>query len=307
MLRRMDIDIVIVGGGPAGLNAALVLGRARKRVLLCDAGAPRNTAAAHIHNFVTRDGTPPAEFRRVAHAELVAYPDVQRRELGVAGIEARGPGDFVVTLADGSSVTARRVLLCVGVIDVLPDLPGLAPLWGKQVHVCPYCHGWEMQGLRTGYLCPDAAWLEWALLLRSWTREVVVFTGGAYAVAPEVRGRLAQAGVKLEERPVVRLLGEETLEGALMADGSRVAIEALYVRPQQRQTALVEGLGLALDDLGYVKVDEHRQTSIPGMHAAGDLTTMVQAAALAAAAGMFAAAVINHSLTVELALAGMLD
>lgn len=304
---RMDHDIVIVGGGPAGLSAALLLGRSRKRVLLSEAGPPRNAAAAHIQNFVTRDGTPPEEFRRLAHAELAAYAGVQRRALAVAGIAARGPGQFVVTFVDGSSVTARRVLLCVGVVDQLPALPGLAPLWGKQVHVCPYCHGWEMQDLRTGYLCPSAAWLEWGLLLRSWTREVVIFTDGAYAVEPALGERLAQAGVALEQRPVARLLGEHTLAGVQLVDGSQVALGALYVRPQQRQTGLVQGLGLALDELGYVRVDEQRQTSVPGIYAAGDLTTMVQAAALAAAAGLHAAAMVNHGLTLELALAGALD
>jgi thioredoxin reductase len=302
----MDHDIIILGGGPAGLSAALVLGRARKRVLLCDDGPPRNAPAAHMQGFVTRDGVSPAEFRRLARAEQAAYPTVQHREQRARGVEARGPGSFAVTLADGAVVTARRVLLCVGVIDELPALPGLAGLWGKSVHLCPYCHGWELQDRRTGYLCTSPKYLEWAVLLRGWSREVTLFTGGL-AVEPELRARLERAGVAIEARSPRRLIGDDALTAVELDDGTRLAMEGLYMHPPQRQTDLVRDLGLALDELGYVKIDEHRQTSVPGIYAAGDLTTPMQGALLAAAAGMFAAATINHGLTVELALAGALD
>ena len=145
-------DVVIVGGGPAGLSAALTLGRARKRVLVCDAGPPRNAAAEHMHNFVTRDGTPPAEFRRLAHEQLAAYP-VERRAERVE--EVRGErGAFEVLLSAGP-VAARRVLMCTGMVDRLPDIAGLDALWGRAVFICPYCHAWEVQDRPFGYLAAD--------------------------------------------------------------------------------------------------------------------------------------------------------
>lgn len=303
----MDHDIVIVGGGPAGLNAALVLGRARKRVLLCDAGPPRNAAAAHIQGFVTRDGTPPAEFRSLARAELAAYPGVVVRDVRVQQIDVTGPGAFTVALADGARVTARRLLLCTGLVDELPPLPGCPELWGTSVHLCPYCHGWELRERTIGFLCPSAAMLEWALLLRGWSRDVVVFTDGAYDVPADARARLHRAGVAIEPRKLKRLVGATALTAVELVDGEHVPVQGMFVRPKQHQTALVTGLGLELDDHGFVKVDELRRTSRAGVYAAGDLTTGLQGAVLAAAAGSHAAAAVNHDLTTELALSGELD
>ena len=146
----MPYDVVIAGGGPAGLAAALLLGRARKRVLLCDAGTPRNAAAVHVHGFVTRDGITPAEFRRIGRQQLEAYPDVEAREVRVE--EIRGErGAFDVRLTTGR-VQARRILLCTGMIDELPEIDGFRALWGTSIFQCPYCHGWEIQNQRFGYL-----------------------------------------------------------------------------------------------------------------------------------------------------------
>lgn len=304
----MDHDVIILGGGPAGLSAALVLGRGRKRVLVCDAGPPRNAAAANMHGFVTRDGVTPAAFRGAGHAELAAYP-VEFRQQRAAAIEVRGPASFAVRLADGAVVTGRRVLLCIGVIDELASLPGLAALWGKSVHLCPYCHGWELQDRRTGVVVtePNPVLLNWPLLLRGWSREVTLFTAGELEIGEEDRARLAQGGVAIEERRLVGLVGDDELTAVELGDGTRVAIECLYMRPRQSQQPLIDSLGLALDELGCVKVDEFRRTSVPGIYAAGDLTTPMQSAVLSAAAGAHAAYALNHGLTIEMALAGTLD
>lgn len=305
----MSFDVVIVGGGPAGLAAALLLGRARKRVLLCDAGARRNAAATHVHGFVTRDGVPPAEFRRVAREQLDAYPSVVVQDLPVEAIAARAAGGFDVTVG-GDAVAARRLVLATGMVDDLPPMPGFRELWGSAIVQCPYCHGWEVRDRRFGYLAPGAENVEWALLLRGWTDDVIVFTGDGFAVPDDVRARLEAAGVGLEERA---LLGFEStrpdasmpaaLTHIALADGTRIARDVLFAHPPQRQTALVEGLKLVLDEHGYVRIDERTATSIPGIHAAGDLTTGYQSATLAAAAGFRAAAAVNHALTVEDALA----
>lgn len=302
----MLYDVVIVGGGPAGLSAALNLGRARKRVLLCDAGERRNAAAVHVHGFVTRDGTPPAEFRRIGRAQLAAYPNVEIRDEHVESI-AGERDEFRVDLGT-EQVDARRILLCVGMIDELPELEGFAELWGHAIVQCPYCHAWEAQDRRFGYLATNPEMLRFPLLLRGWTADVVVFTDARFEVPSELRTQLIDAGVRVEERPLARLIADgDRLTGVELADGDSLACEVLFAHPRQRQVEVVRSLGLALDSGGFVEVDPvHRETSIPGIHAAGDLITPMQSAVLAAASGALAAAMLNHALTVELAISGAL-
>ena len=302
----MSFDVVIVGGGPAGLGAALNLGRARKRVLLCDAGPRRNAAAEEIHGFVTRDGATPADFRRIGRHELEAYTSVQVKDAGVE--EIRGDrGAFEVRLATGEVVTARRILLCAGMIDELPEIEGFRGLWGRSIFIGPSCHGWEVQDRSFAFLAPSADVLEFALLLRGWASDVVVLTDGKYTVPAEVHERLAGGGVRVEERRITRLSAREgRLEHVELADGSRLRRDVLFALPPQRQVAVVQSLGLALDARGYVRVDEQRQTSIPGIFAGGDLVTPVQAAILAAASGVQAAGMLNFELTAELAISGVL-
>lgn len=295
-------DVVIAGGGPAGLSAALTLGRARKRVLLCDGGARRNAAAEHVHNFVTRDGTPPDEFRRVARQQLAPYP-VEERDEGIATI-AGGRGRFVVTLDDGA-VEARRVLLCTGMIDDVLPLDGFRELWGRSIFQCPYCHGWEARDRRWGYLAlPHRAshLTPFSLMLRGWSPEVTAFTNAAVEVGADARARLDAAGVRLETAPLTRLRHRDgALEAVELSDGTTVPCDALFVHPLQRQVDLVGALGVGLDDDGYVRIDPATyETSVPGIYSAGDLTSRMQGAMIAAAAGTQAGAAINLELTAEL-------
>ena len=300
-------DVLIIGGGPGGLQAALTLGRARRGVLLCDAGPRRNALATHIHNFVTRDGTPPDDFRRAARAELAAYPSVEVIDARVESITG-GRGAFSVRLAGAAgTVEARRILLATGMADDLLPIEGFRELWGHSIFQCPYCHGWEVRDRRWGFLAPPQAgahMLPFALMIRTWTADVTVFTGGAVDVDGEARAKLERAGVRLETAPIARLVRTgERLEAVELAGGVAVPCDVLFAHPPQRQVELVRGLGLALDDDGYVIVDPmRRETSIPGIYASGDLTTRLQAAVLAAASGMQAAAVINVDLAIEAAV-----
>lgn len=302
--ETMTHDIAIVGGGPAGLAAALTLGRARKRVLLLDGGPRRNAAATHVHNFVTRDGTPPAEFRRIGREQLAAYPSVEVRDEHVESIHGER-GAFEVRTA-GAVITAARVLLCTGMIDELPAIEGLPAIWGTSAILCPYCHGWEVQDRRFAYLATSPEKLEFPLLLRGWSSDVTVFTGSGMTVPLEVREKLARAGIPIEERRIARLHADGAQLAAIeLADNTKVPRDVLFLHPPQRHVDVVRALGLGLDEMGYVRVDPMwRTTSVPGIYAGGDLITPMQSAIGAAGAAVQAAAALNHELTVERALRG---
>ncbi|MGE0784152.1 MAG: NAD(P)/FAD-dependent oxidoreductase [Sandaracinaceae bacterium] len=301
MTRRI-FDAVLVGGGPANLAAALTLGRARRRTLLADAGPRRNAAATHVHNFLTRDGTPPDEMRRIARAQLTPYASVEARDEAVTAIRGER-GAFEVELTSGT-VMARRIVLGTGMIDGAVSIDGFAERWGHAIFQCPYCHGWEARDRPWAYLVtPSAAshMVPFALQALRWTDTLTVLTNGEIEVAEADAARLRARGIRLESAAVRRLVGPgRTLSSIELVDGSSIACEALFAHPPQRQVPLVQALELELDEAGYVRVHELRaETSRAGIFAAGDLTTPGQAAILAAGAGMRAAAMINMELALE--------
>jgi thioredoxin reductase len=304
----MDFDVVIVGGGPAGLSGALALGRARRRVLLLDSGPRRNAAAIHLHNFVTQDGVSPDSFRELARGQLRAYPNVEvqdARALAITGVKDH----FQIELA-GARVGSRRVLLCTGMIDEMLPIPGFEGLWGHSIFQCPYCHGWEVADRAWGYLVRAdhaAHMVRFATQARGWSRDVTVFFDRVFEPPQEAAASLDAVGVRIERSPVRRLHGREgQLVSVELEDGRQVACDALFAHPPQRQVELVNGLGLELDEGGEVQVDERRETSIPGIFAAGDLATKTQGAILASAAAVHAAAAMNVELTATLARSGMI-
>lgn len=292
----MSVDVVIVGGGPAGLSAALVLGRARKTVVLIDdAPSARNGAASAVHGLLGHDGVPPAELRRIARADLAHYPTVSSIESRVIALE-RGAADRVrVELADGSSHEARRVLLACGLVDALPKIPGLRERWGGDAFSCPFCHGWEARDRVWGVLALQKAMLEAVPLARTWTKDVIVFTNGRSDLDPAALDALARAGARIEPRGVVALGGDGRVEHVEVSDGyggiARVPCGALWLRPAQRHVDLVLFAGLALDDEGLVRVDAAHATSMRGVHACGDMASGAHPHAIEAAASGARAAV----------------
>jgi len=292
-------DVVIVGGGPGGLSAACALGRARRKVLLADAGPPRNAKAVEMHNFVTRDGISPSEFRRIGREQLVPYTTVEIRDVRVE--EITGEKDAFEVRVGGERVRARRILLATGMIDEMLPIEGFAELWGSSIYQCPYCHGWEVRDRAFAFLPKAPAMLDFALLLRNWTSDVVVVTNGAFAIPEDAAARLAKAKIPVDERPIARVVGEGGHIARIeFASGDPVPCAALFTHPPQRHVPVVASLGLELDPMGFVKVSEpQKETSRPGIHAAGDLATMMQGALLAAANGTIAAAMINHELSIN--------
>jgi len=297
----MLYDVAIIGGGPSGLSAALALGRARKRVLVLDAGPRRNAAAVHMHNFVTRDGTPPDEFRKIGGSQLATYPNVELRAQPVAAISGTR-GAFQLQLG-GGTIEARRILLATGMIDEALPIEGFRELWGSAVFQCPYCHGWEVQDRRWACLARSAEWahiLPFTLQLRGWTDHVTLFVTEELGLPEASHQQLTAAGVRVELSPVKRLVARgKELDSVELASGERVACDILFAHPPQQQVPLVRELGVALDNDGFVQIDPmRRDTSIPGIYAAGDLTSRMQAAIFAAASGTHAAAMLNFDLTV---------
>jgi len=294
----VDYDVVVIGGGPSGHAAALMLGRGNRRVLLVDAGAPRNAAASHINGFVTRDGVSPNEFRRVAREQLAKYAVTFQERWAH---EVRGEsGNFEVVFGDGV-ITTRRVIVCVGMVDELPDLPGFRGLWGAGIFQCPYCHGWELKDAPWGFWASSPEMATHALLATGWTKDVVVFTDGRYALPAEASVLFAQRGIRVETRRLKGFVSREeggasTLAAVELEDGERIACVGLMARPPQRQTKLVAEMGLATDEMGLVVVDSMGKTSRAGVFAAGDLCTLIQSALGAAAAGQRAAAMLNNEL-----------
>ncbi|MFW6695031.1 NAD(P)/FAD-dependent oxidoreductase [Streptomyces sp. MAR4 CNX-425] len=299
-------DVIIVGGGPAGLAAALTLGRSRRRTLVLDAGEGRNAPAAAVHNFLTRDGTPPAELRRLAHRELAAYPGVELRHAAAADVTRTGDGAFTVAQADGGTAGARRLLLATGVVDELPDVPGLAPLWGRSALHCPYCHGFEVSGRRVAVLGAGPGHVRLALHLLHFTADVALLTGAAPLAAGH-RDLLAAHGVAVRAEPVARLEGDGgRLERIRFEGGAPLARDAVFVggTPRER-SGLPEKLGCAPLPDTLTEVDEFGRTSVAGVYAAGDmahratLPTPVAAVAAAAAAGTVAGAALDQDLLSE--------
>jgi thioredoxin reductase len=250
-----------------------------------------------MHGFVTRDGIPPQEFRRLAWEQLAPY-EVEKREARVTAIEGSA-GEFRVQTSQGE-IIAKRIVLAVGLIDEVPSLPGFRELWGHAIFQCPYCHAWEVQERPYGVILASLEMIPFVYLLRVWSKDLVVFPSGNLSLPEEARAGLVAAGVQLEERPIVGLRSEAgKLAAVQVSGGAEVAREFLFYRPAQHQPELVTQLGLALDSNGFLLVNEQRQTSITGIYAAGDSTTMMQSALNGAATGALAAAMLNHDLALS--------
>jgi len=291
-------EVIVIGGGAAGLSAALVLGRARRRTLVVDAGEPRNAPAAHLQGFLTRDGIPPAEFLALGREEIKGY--------GVELVRDRvtevAPG-FAVTLASGRVVRARRVVVATGLEDELPDVPGVAERFGKDVLHCPYCHGWEVRDRAFGVLATTPLSVHQALMVSQWSDDVTLFLHQVMeeALTDDDLRRLAAAGVKVVPGEVAGLVvTEDRLTGVRLTDGTTHAREVVFTAPRAvPRTGLLERLGAELQETpfgSYPVVDGNWRTTVPGVYAVGNAAGFGEQVINAASAGYRAAATINGEL-----------
>ncbi|MEO7261711.1 MAG: FAD-dependent oxidoreductase [Jatrophihabitantaceae bacterium] len=297
-------DVVVLGGGAAGLNAALVLARARRSVVVIDAGEPRNAPAAAVHGFLSRDGISPAELVQAGRREVEHYGGVVLD--GEARSACGADGAFSVSLADGRVLTGRRLLVATGLVDELPEVPGLRQRWGRDVLHCPYCHGWEVRDQAVGILASGPLAVHQALLFRQWTADLVLFTHTGPALTAEQAEQLAARGIRVVAGEVSSLqVVEDRLTGVRLHDGTVVARQALAVGPRMvARSQVLTGLGLSPTEhpLGvgeHLVVDASGLTAVAGVWAAGNVADLSAQVCTAAAGGLVAAAAINADLIAE--------
>ena len=290
-------DVVVIGGGAAGLSAALVLSRAGRGVLVVDAGQPRNAPATHMHGFLSRDGEPPAELLATGRNEVRGYGG-EIVPGTVTELVPDGRTGFWVLLGDGQRVSARRLLVTSGLRDELPDIPGLVDRWARDVLHCPYCHGHEVRDRRLGVIGGTPGAVRYAQIVRQWTHDLVYFTPPDILTNAERTGLLARA-IGVVEGTIDQLVvdDEDHLRGVQMNDGCVIGRDVLFVPPRfVPNSTLLTGLGCSSDPDGWANIDATGRTSVPGVWAAGNVVDPRAQVITAAGAGSAAAIALNADL-----------
>jgi thioredoxin reductase len=297
--------VVIVGGGPAGLSAAITLGRSRRSVLVIDAGSPRNARAAHVHNYLGQDGIPPAELLAAGRAEVAGYGGEVVTGT-VVSIDRTVADGFEVRLAGGGTVSARRVLVATGLVDELPDVPGVAERYGRDVLHCPYCHGWEIRDRAIGVLSSGPLGAQQALVFRQWSADVTLFRHTGDGPTDEESEQLAASGIGVIDGTVAGLVVTgDRLTGVRLESGQVIARDVLTVQPRfTARTGVLAGLGLVAEQQEHaghvigtcVAAGTAGTTTVPGVWVAGNVGNLRSQVSTAVAEGQYAAVAINGDL-----------
>ncbi|MEC0172370.1 NAD(P)/FAD-dependent oxidoreductase [Paenibacillus graminis] len=297
----MSYDCAIIGGGPAGLNAALVLGRARRKVIVFDDNQPRNAVTHASHGFITRDGVTPAEFRRIAYEEVLRYPSVARQPFQVTDV-CRDGNEFSIATENGGSVTARKLLIATGLREIMPDIPGLSEHYGRSLFNCPYCDGWELRDQPLIVVSGQPGVFHMTKILYNWSKDLIVATGGADVLTIEQRELLESRNIRIIEQPVAAFIGSGgKLRQVEFADGTHFERTGGFVAPRLQPKADFQAqLGYDVTESGGIAANEMGQSSVPGIYAAGDASYVMPSQLIyAAAQGSKAAMSINMELTEE--------
>lgn len=300
MATQTTYDVIIIGGSYAGLSAALTLGRALRRVLIIDSGRPANRYALHAQNFLTRDGETPDHLITLSRADVSRYPSVSF-STGMVVSAVREANLFTVTTADGVSSQARKLLLATGVVDLLPDLPGFSDCWGKSVIHCPYCHGYEVHSQALGILANGEVGYEFALMLRSWSRRLTLFTNGPSTFTDDQRQRLDRLAIDVIDSTIRSLSHQDgMLTDIHLATGQVVVQSALFARvPFQQSNDLAGQLGCELTSTGLIQVTEFGETTTPGVLATGDNSSPMRQVVQAVANGSRTGVMLNRQLSAD--------
>lgn len=289
-------DVVIVGGGPAGLSAALILGRCRRRVVLCDAGKPRNARSRGLHGFLTRDGINPRELLQIGREQLRPY-GIEIRDVPVIHVETTGRG-FRSLVEDGTSLESRKLLLATGVVDHLPRLDGMDQFYGTSIFHCPYCDGWEMRDQPLAAYGKGKSGVGLALSLKTWTRDVALCTDGRARIRAPERERLERHGIAVWQDRIERLEGRDgVLDRIVFHGGKTLPRRGIFFSTGQDEACdLASKLGCNFAPQGTVHTNLLQETNVPGLYVAGDASRDVQLAIVAAAEGAKAGFAINTAL-----------
>ena len=300
MIPNTNFDVIIVGGSYSGLAAGMALGRALRKVLIVDSGKPCNRQTPHSHNFITHDGRPPAEIAMLARQQVEKYSTVTFLN-DQAIYSAKTDGGFEVKTASGETFRAKKMIFATGIKDILPAIPGLAECWGISVLHCPYCHGYEVRGERTGIVANGEAAFELAALISNWTNDLTVFANGIATLTSVQTETLAKHGIHIVETPVETLgHSDGYLQRIILKDGTVYPLKALYIRvPFEQHSEIPMSLGCELTDDGYIKVDTQQRTTVPGVFACGDNTTRMRTVANAVAMGTTAGMMVNKEFVSE--------
>lgn len=293
-------DVGIIGGGPAGMNAALVLGRARKSVVVLDEGRPRNRVTRESHGFLTRDGIAPGEFRTIAVEEISAYPSV--RFVADTAVTVIGTdGDFRITTAQGKSYRCKKLLFAVGMKDLPLDINGLTEVYGTSAFVCPYCDGWELRDQALVLIAKGARALHMAKMLSGWTSHYTICTDGPDEMTDEQREELKQHHIPVFDSPIERIDSSEGMvEQVVLQDGSIIPCTGMFFAPKLAAGSdLPQALGCKMTGAGTVIVDAFGKTNVPGVYSAGDAATELYQAITAASLGALAGMGMNTELLTE--------
>lgn len=296
----MGFDAIIIGGSYSGLAAAMSLGRSLRKVLVIDSGKPCNRQTPYSHNFITHDGSTPHAIAVVAKQQVLKYPTVNFYD-GLATAAVKTPTGFEVTTAAGDVFTAKKLLFTTGIFDQTPTIPGFADCWGITVLHCPYCHGYEIKDKIIGLFANGDLAFEFCKTHSNWSKNLVVFTNGKSTLSQGQVNKLAGKNIEIIEQEINQIVhADGAIKYIVLADGSIKNIDALYAKVDFKQHCeLPQQMGCGLNEHGYLAVDECHQTSVPGVFAAGDNTTMFRSVAAAVGSGNKAGIFINKNLIEE--------
>ncbi|MBM7578120.1 NAD(P)/FAD-dependent oxidoreductase [Jeotgalibacillus terrae] len=297
----MLLDCAVIGGGPAGLNAALVLGRSRRKTILFDDNKPRNAVTQESHGFITRDGIDPQEFKRIGQEELSRYPDVSIEKQRVHRI-IKDHTYFSVETEDGRVFKTKKVIIATGFKEILPDIPQIKEFYGKSLFGCPFCDGWELRDRPLAVIAVDQKAVHMAKLVSNWTDDLIVFTNGNQVASPEEKALLTRKGIKINEKKMISLIGEEgRLRKIQLEDQTEILRAGGFIASEWKQAATFESdLGYEINDQGGIKTDSMQRTKTPGVFACGDTRIAGPSQLIMAASeGSMAAISVNAELVEE--------
>ncbi|WP_322906017.1 NAD(P)/FAD-dependent oxidoreductase [Paenibacillus campi] len=298
----MIYDCVIIGGGPAGLNAALVLGRARRNVVIVDDGQPRNRVTHESHGYLTRDHIKPDEFRKIAYEEVLRYPSVEHRVALAEQAQRLDDGHFCIQLQDGQQLVTRKLLITAGIKEVLPPIQGVTDCYGKSLFNCPFCDGWELRDQPLAVIGTESRMMHLSKMVHTWSQDIIVFTNGTSVLEPAQQLELHEKGIRVIMTPIAELQHEQgKLQRIVLTDGVVIERSGGFVMPQFLPKATFhDTLGYKLNEQGYIKVDAMGQTSVEGLYSAGDSAFNGPSQLIRAAAeGSLSGAMIHGTLMEE--------